>query len=1760
MHPVNLQELQIIFQSPKTSIFKLVFNNQEVRALKILKPPFPTKNQLHQFFNEYEILKEIKVPGIRKTFEKTEWKGQPALLLEYLEGVSLKEFIQGKELSLADGLKIAIQLAELVAQIHLHRIIHKDLNPRNIIVNPTTLEIWLIDFEFSTQLDLKSFHLGNPQTIQGTLSYISPEQTGRMNRVVDYRTDLYSLGVSLYELFSSRLPFLHEDSIELVYSHLAKSPIPPHLVTKDIPETLSNLIIKLLSKNAEDRYQSAHGIKLDLEKCLLEWESSGTIPFFPLATQDFSDRFQIPQKLYGREHELDVLLTAYQSISQGNFLLLLVAGYSGVGKSSLVYEVHKPLTENRGYFIEGKFDQYQRDIPYYAWLQAFNQFVNLLLTESPIQLESWKKRLLIALNEEGKVLMDVIPGLEKIIGNQPDVPELEDRENKARFNRVIKEFLKTIAQPEHPLFIFLDDWQWADAVSLELLEQVVHNKENRFLIITGAYRNNEVSTTHPFADFLERSRKNSTFLQEITLETLQLEDVNQMLVDTLHSTISECQDLSEIFHDKTQGNAFFLRQMLQSLYEKQGIKVKLTSQGSKWTWDIEEIRKLKIADNVVDLMVEKIRKLPSATQSVLKLASCIGTLFGPKLLSIVHDHSDAQIQQDLHPALLAGLLLPIGQQFTFAHDRIQQAVYSLIPDEEKALVHYRIGKLLWENSENAEQIQNQLFDVVNQLIEGKACITEKSEKEELAKLCLQAGSKARSASAREAAIRFFKEGISLLEEQHWKTNYSLMMALHFHYADCELTLKRFEEAKTHFDGLLHYAMNPLDKAKIYERLGVHSSAINSFEEGKEFMDSALRICEIEIPSTYKELQAALQIERKEVNRLLKIHSSESLNNLALITDKMKLLTMNSLASQAMIVKILGKDQAFQFYVLKAIRITLQDGFSDATANIFSLFCSIMAMEDRYSESFQFANHALHLIKSNPSLYKSTHTLTRAALWGLIYGKHLREIIPIYEFGLSISEKDEAFMFANIKLDILFHRIAMGAPLNEVLLEIGVVAQLGVEARFVMFSDVGQVESDLILHLKGEPNPDSLFKTSAGFEKLYFPENPFFRGFHSHVELQYYCWFPAEPISIDFLKESKVLHQTMVSNIKWADFDFYAGLFLILRHPELLVDLEGSYRQELQNNRDKLRLRADACPDNFLHKYLLIQAEIARLNKKFWEASNFYQQAIEAAAKYGFTHIHALAHERFAHFFMDQNQQHSAMGHLWEAKRLYHKWGAYAKINQLEEKYPELKELVKSSNSGESSSSSSSSSQALDYQSLLKASQALSGEILLSNLLKKMLPIVMECAGAEEGRIVEFTEGSLRLIARGTIEGPIEILDPLPIENSTELPFSILHYVHRTLEPVVLGEALESETFSKDMYIQELRPRSILCYPLVRNQQLRAIFYFENNLTADAFTADRLEVLQSLSAQISISFENAQLYHQVESALAKQVRLTDAYSRFVPKEFIKHLGHESILDVQLGDQVQGIMSILFADIRSYTTLSEQMTPAENFNFINAYLQRVGPIISQQGGFVGQYYGDGIMAIFMDAPTMAVKAAIQIQQSVQTYNQTRLSKHRTPIKVGIGVHTGPLMMGIIGDEKRMDTGVISDTVNTASRLENLTKFLQSQIIISENTFSYLEPSGELTTRFLGKVSVKGKAKILSIYEVLNPNLNEIDRKKENGKAHFETGLAHYFEKDFINATLELKAASQQFPEDIVAQQYLRQAASFLVEGVPDNWTGVIALDQM
>ncbi|HEY9663241.1 MAG TPA: serine/threonine-protein kinase PknK, partial [Allocoleopsis sp.] len=801
--------------------------------IKALKAEYPALKQLNQLKHEYQILQDLDIAGVIKPFALENYGNGLALLLSDFNGELLAKAIVPQPLDLNVFLQLAIHLAATLAQLHQRNIIHKAINPRNILVNQKTGEVRLINFDIATRLSRENSMMSHVDSLEGIFSYLSPEQTGRMNRSLDYRTDFYSLGVTFYEMLTGQLPFQASDALEMIHCHIAKAPIPPHLIHADIPEAVSEIVIKLLAKTAEERYQNALGLKADLETCLTKLESSGTIPRFPVGEFDLSSQFTIPEKLYGRDREVSLLLTAFDRVSTGKTEVLVVKGYSGIGKSSLVNEIRKPIVGARGYCIAGKFDQFQRNIPYSAIISAFQSLIKQLLTESETQLTHWRTKLLAALGKNAQVIIEVIPDVELIVGKQPPTPELAAPEAQNRFNLVFQNFIRVFCSPRHPLVLFLDDLQWADSATLKLLDVILTDRETGYLFLIGAYRDNEVSPSHPLIMALHSLRAKAVVIHDITLAPLTLTDISNLIADTLHRDTVSVQSLAELVIHKTSGNPFFVNQFLKTLYQENLLTFQPPSNAEKpcWQWDIAQIEALDITDNVVELMIQKLQKLPESTQQVLQLAACVGNRFDLQTLATIDNRSPQETYQTLLAAVEAGLVIPtfkstvaaedpinthpVNLESRFLHDRVQQAAYALIDDSSKQATHLQIGRLLWQNTP-PETLPETIFEIVDHLNWGIELITDQAERIKAAELNFIAGQKAKAATAYVAAIEYLQVGLSLLGTESWKYEYDLTLSLHTEAAEAAFLNGNFAAMQRLAEIVQHCAKTLLDSIKVYE--------------------------------------------------------------------------------------------------------------------------------------------------------------------------------------------------------------------------------------------------------------------------------------------------------------------------------------------------------------------------------------------------------------------------------------------------------------------------------------------------------------------------------------------------------------------------------------------------------------------------------------------------------------------------------------------------------------------------------------------------------------------------------------------------------------------------------------------------------------------------------------------------------------------------------------------------------------------------------
>ncbi len=1491
-----------IHQGTLTSIYRATrLEDHRTVLLKILRNEYPSRGELSRLRQEYENSKQFEHENIVKVLDYQEHGKSAILALEDFDGTSLDHIIAVDRPCIATCLLIALSVTHGLEALHARQMVHRDINPSNIVWNRETNQLKLIDLGHASIPPVARGVRFSPDMVEGTLAYISPEQTGRTNRLLDYRSDFYSLGATLYEMVTGQPPFKAEDAMELVYAHIAIQPVPPHELNPDIPLALSSVIMKLIAKTAEERYQSTYGLRQDLETCLRLVQSGESQALFTPGERDISSTFILSQKLYGREKETKLLLDAFERVSRGSCELVMIGGYSGVGKTTLVNEVQRPVVEKHGYFAMGKFDPLNRGIPYHAFIQAIKELVRQLLSESEENIQAWRRRLLQVLGPNGQVVVSVIPEMEHIIGEQPAIQELSPQESQNRFNLVFQRFIRAFSGSEHPLTIFLDDLQWADSASLRLLELFMSNDGTRHLLIVGTFRDNEVDAAHPLRLTLEQIRKAHASLSEMTLQPLTQKHVAAIIAESLQSDEHRVNDLARICMDKTLGNPFFLIQLLHALHSHGFIR--FDPELGLWSWDLERIAGAETADTVVDLMVEKIGTLPQATQATLKLAAGIGERFDLITLAIVHEQSITKCLLSLSPAVQGGLIYQVSearslgeasdqddQSYRFLHDRVHQAAYSLIDDQHKHAIHLRIGRLLLQRLK-PEQRDEQIFKLVNHLNLGNTLIHNLGEQVQLAQLNLQAGQKAKNSAANSAAFDYLSQGIELLPDAAWNQNHELAMSLHEEAAEAAYLCQRYEEMEALIGIVLTNAQNTLQHAKAYRiRILAYTARgrlKDAVETGLEFLDNL----DIHFPQpvTPESIGTGLA----HIHKILGERSIASLSRLPRMTDPRALVIMDTLTTLASPAYNYSPE-LFTLAVLKQVELSVNRGNANDSAFAYSIYALVLcAAEGRYDAGDAFGRLAIELmerLKANnlkPKIYLTVYLFVHH--WKHPLRETLKPLLEAYRNGLEQGD----LLFAALSAHVYCHHTLFSARyLPETDREFSTyhsaIAKLDQQA-VLNWTEIFQQTVLNLMHRDGDP----LSLTGKAFNEadkayLFQEENDktvCFLYYFNKLILSYL--FGAYDQALNHAEQAEKYLHSVMGIIHVPLCRFYASLSRLA----MAGIAEGERRESLlavvDACRDGLRQWAESAPMNYAHKHLLVEAESWRVKGKTDKAVACYDRAISLASENGFTHDEALASELAGHFYLAKGRMKIARMYLSDALHAYGRWGAEAKVSALQEKYGEILarvEPVRDETQKAFMRTSETSMSTLDLASVLKVSQTITGEIVLERLLDKVMTTVMENAGAQRGFLISADEqGHLGVeVEAASTSKTKKVISCDPLENRNDLSSAIVQYVARTGERLVLHDATNEGIFTADPYVLEQHPKSILCIPLSNRGRLIAILYLENNLISDAFTPDHLELLNLLSSQMAVSIENAKLYVGLEA------RVTDRTVQLYDK--IEELSH------------------------------------------------------------------------------------------------------------------------------------------------------------------------------------------------------------------------------------------------------------------------------
>lgn len=2098
------QILNPIYNGSRTLVYRGIrLSDGYPVVIKLLRSEYPTVPSLIEFRNQYRIAKALNISGIVPILDLEPYCNGFALIMADQGYISLADYLVQRELTLSELLKIAIEITQILEQLYQHRVIHKDVKLQNILIHPETLRVQLIDFSISIQLNHSHQEVVNSQGLEGTLAYMSPEQTGRTHWGIDYRTDLYSLGVTLYQLLTRKLPFPSSDPLELIHAHLALLPQPLSEIKPTLPIMLNNIILKLMAKNPDERYQTPLGLRYDLENCLEQWEKLGDIPPFPLATIDLNDRFIIPNKFYGRVPEIERLNSI---LNKAQSEIIVITGQSGIGKSALVQEFYQtvaycrtgvlpvtPCVTLESYFITGKFDQFKTNTPFWGWVQGIKQLIQQVLTEPWEQVEAWKKKLLNGLGDQAPVLMAVIPELKVLLNQQSSLTELEVKIDLNQFNRLIQKLIQTFAQPHHPLVIFLDDLQWADVESLRLIQVLMSPEQNIYstpptLVLILAYRDDEIGETHPLIKILETLENSGIPLHRIPLNALEDSAINQLIAETLVCSLDRAKPLAELVSQKTQGNPFFVRQFLQSLYTEELIwfnppqsSLKNRNLFGGWQCNLTQIKTRSINSNILDLILHQLQQLPPDTQEILKIAACLGNQFNAvdlatatqktyletlKALEIALQAQFIVIARDIYPFYsletevsypshfdpneTLPLLQPGIDKYQFIHDRVQQAAYLLIPTHQRQATHLKIGNSLLNQikkqyfNQSIKMILNKistevLLNIINQLNLGVGLIQDQKERDQLALFNLIAGRKAKIATAYPTAIGHLVIGLGLLTTESWEQDYQLTLELYTEAAEIAYLSQDWENLQKWGNIVLENAQTLGHKVRIYELI-IQAYRIQNQDDNA--VNLALAVCQ-QLGFTWGDnfSQESWQKFKHNFMNNLGGRTPLALLDLPELSDT-NLVNLFTILTSAFPSAYRVIPEQFPFWVLKLIHLSYQQGNTTLSSFVYAVFGFILCTQGEIEFGNQMGELALELSQkqANSALIIKVKQLVYRFIkpWKTSLKQVLSPLKTCYLQAQEAGKIDEAYCLAQAYLEIAYFT---GNDVSELEFELSQclnqLQNFKCPSELLIFTTYhqslqilnGKLEGDTSLNFTGHAENGTIGTTEIGYST-------------QEISFELSLNFMVLNYRLDQLQQAKewseqaeyYLNQDTYFVLQ-PFFYCYQSLIDLAIYPELSPEDQVKILEKVTQNQEKLKAFSQGTPMNFSHLFYLVEAEFNHIQGDYIKAIEAYEQAITLAKTYQFIQEEALAEELAAKFYLDWGKEKIARVYLIDAYYSYAHWGALAKVKDLESRYPQLLHSILSQlvipttgttiskNATETIiSSSHGGSAALDLATVTKASQALSQEIDLEQLLKRLIQVVIENAGAEKCCILLSKSGKLAIEAIASLNpmngGSIEIkslLKSVSVEQSNALPLLILNTVIQTQEFMILADARQESRYRNDPYLIEHQSKSILMTPIQNRGKLIGILYLENNLATAVFTPERLEVLKILFSQAAISIDNAKLYSQVrnneqqmtqflegipvgvavldptgkpyftnqkaqqllktkvtpglfcealsniyqaylnwcqqhqfdqltpycdlynptpdttfilevnqgeqtillenwvtptydeegdlmyailafqditkrqqtelalrqaeekyrsifenaseglfqttreghyisanpalakilgydspwdlmstvmnveeqiyvdsqrrldfiqlidqqgevsgfefkayrkdgsiiwisenaravfndqnellyyegfvvditerktaeeerlqfmaklselnlhlDEALDSEFELTDAAARFVPHEFLSFLGYESIVEVQLGAAVQKEMSILFADIRDFTSLSEGMTPEDNFKFINAFLSRMEPAIVENYGFIDKYIGDEIMALFGGSADDAVRAGISMISRLNEYNETRQRPERPPIKIGIGINTGGLMLGIVGGKNRLDSTVISDSVNVASRIENLTKNYGVSLLITHPTFMALGNANEYAIRIIDRVKVKGKSDAVTVYEVFDSDLPEIKAGKLRTKTTFEYGLMQYYLERYSEAARLFQECLHYLPMDKVAQIYLERCLS-------------------
>ncbi len=1651
---------ELIYEGLRTLVYRAWSERRDRPVVvKLHKDPSPSEQQLASFERAFELGRELRCSGVIPHLALERYRRRLALVTEDFGAVSLGAVLE-QELALERRLRIAAALASGLAELHDAGIVHRDVKPNNVVIHPWSDKVKLIDLGISSRLARETPAPAALRQLEGTLAYISPEQTGRMNRSVDFRSDLYSLGVTLYELFTGRLPFTSGDPLELVHCHLARRPPDPCAVSPGLPRPLADVVLKLLAKTAEDRYQSAHGLARDLERCLEAVAGGRPIAPFAPGADDVPTRLSVPQKLYGRERELERLLGCFHAAASGGRELLLVSGYSGVGKSSLVHEVHKPIVARRGTFCSGKFDQFRRDLPYVALIEALRDLMRQVLSEPRERVAAIERDVRQALGPNAAVIADVIPELVHVIGTPPPAVELPPVEAQNRFDGAFQAFLRVFARPEHPLVLFIDDLQWADLPSLHLLEVLITDPDGRHLLVVGAYRDNEVDDDHPLLESVRRIEASGQEVARVRLGPLSEPVLARLVADTFLRPLEEVAELSALVASKTRGNPFFVLEFLHEL-EQRGLARFEPARG-RWVWDLAQVEAAGITDNVVDLMTRKLRELPAPTLEALEVAACIGSAFDLETLSRVLERSKGEAARQLGPALAAGLVVPldavykyvealsaraeseaggdteVNPRYRFLHDRVQQATHALLSEDDRRRRHLEIGRHLL-GGRRPDELGDELVDVVNHLDLAVALIRAPEERLELAELNLAAGRRAKASLAIVPAAKYLQVGLDLLPPDAWSTHYRLALALHTELAEVSYLGADFARSEELSRAVLAEARDTLDRvplAMIRIRAGVAQA-----EYGRAVEIALAALDELGVRLPRRPNQLAILAAYARFKLALRGRSSESLAALPELEDARVRAAMGILVSCGTSAYYAARN-LMALIAFTMFDLALRHGNSPEAAYGYGLTGMVVsgALGD-IETGYALGKLAKQVIDGYPE--SEFHGKVKLFFDGFI--RHWKDPLDqpppalLEDRRAALAQGDlENSVYAGVIS--LYTAILAGRPLDELADRYEPTIRQMRASKQEQTVPIVECWAQLLVCLRAdEPRArleGELVRADELVEQLQRQEN-YNALVHAALadgllallfgDVEWALWrFGRAERHLD-----AVIGQAVIPALA-----YYHALAFAWRAGEVGPAERAALLARQAPLLLKLRRYARLSPENNRHRLAMCVAERDRALGLRGRAEEGYRRAMRGARERGALPDEALAAERLADLYAAGEADDLAEHQIGVAHALYRRWGARAKARALETRWAGLVRAPEEPALGPLTAGSALTRETwhegdgragglsglLDLTTVLRASQAISSEIVLDRLLAKLIEIVLANAGAERCVFVGARAGRLFVEAAGAIAGTVEVPREEPLEGTDRCSSAVVEYVARTRRQVLIDDAREELRFSGCGYLAQRRPRAVLCAPVVKQTQLVGVLYLENNVTPGAFTPDRLQTLEVLASEVATAVENARLYEQLREkndalqlALARVELLERAkhhLSKFVPR-LVQERIEQNPAEPGL-ERAERDVSVLFLDIAGYTRMSEAVDPGRLSLLLERYFSAFLDDIHRNQGDINETAGDGLMILFQeggeDHALRAVRTALAIRDKTRQVNAA-LAGEVEPIVVNMGIGSGAALVGSV-----------------------------------------------------------------------------------------------------------------------------------------------------